>query len=147
MSGDPDTRPGHAAMKRISSRDNPGFKRLKALAHSGRERRKENRTLLDGTHLVAGYLERGDYFLRTNEDGAATVGIGDSYKQLVEQYGETTARHFIEAGVKTDLYAVGNEIDFGICGEFEGDWAKRVSIDWCRANLWPRMMPIMPQAR
>lgn len=44
----------------------------------------------------SGYLERGEYFLRTNEDGAATVGIGDSYKQLVEQYGEEDAKFIWE---------------------------------------------------
>ena len=40
----------------------------------------------------SGYLERGEYFLRTNEDGAATVSMGDGYKQLVEQYGEEDAK-------------------------------------------------------
>lgn len=36
----------------ITSPDNPKFKQLKKLAHSGRERRKLRQTLLDGPHLL-----------------------------------------------------------------------------------------------
>lgn len=42
-------------MKLIQSRDNPFFKQLKKLAESGRERRKQHLTLLDGVHLVSAY--------------------------------------------------------------------------------------------
>jgi RNA methyltransferase, TrmH family len=42
-------------VKRITSRDNPTFKLLRQLAHSGRERRKQGRTILDGLHLVECY--------------------------------------------------------------------------------------------
>ena len=42
-------------MKHIQSRDNPFFKQLKKLAESGRERRKQGVTLLDGMHLVTAY--------------------------------------------------------------------------------------------
>lgn len=42
-------------MTRITSRDNPFFKKLRRLAESGRERRKSGRTLLDGVHLVQAY--------------------------------------------------------------------------------------------
>lgn len=45
-------------MKMITSRDNPTFRQLRALAGSGRERRKENRTLLDGMHLVDAWCRR-----------------------------------------------------------------------------------------
>lgn len=45
----------------------------------------------------AGYLERGDYFLRTGtgEDGVG-VQIGDAYKALVDQYGEDDAKFIWE---------------------------------------------------
>jgi len=46
-------------MKQISSRDNALFKHLKKLAASARERRKSQQTLLDGTHLIAAYLDQG----------------------------------------------------------------------------------------
>lgn len=44
--------------KHISSRDNASFKRLRELNESGRARRKENRTVLDGMHLVECYAAR-----------------------------------------------------------------------------------------
>jgi TrmH family RNA methyltransferase len=46
-------------MKLIQSRDNPFFKELVKLAGSARQRGKENRTLLDGAHLLAAYLDAG----------------------------------------------------------------------------------------
>lgn len=60
-------------MKRISSRDNAAFKRLRQLAHSGRERRKQGRTLADGVHLVQTYLARvgSPELLVASEQGAA----------------------------------------------------------------------------
>jgi TrmH family RNA methyltransferase len=45
-------------LKHISSRDNPLFKQLKKLAASVRERKKTQKTLLDGVHLVSVYLDR-----------------------------------------------------------------------------------------
>ena len=44
----------------------------------------------------AGYMERGDYFLRV-EEGQATMHFGDAYAALVEQYGEEDARYIWEA--------------------------------------------------
>lgn len=43
--------------KHITSRDNSLFKQLKKVADSSRERRKLGKTLLDGAHLVSGYVE------------------------------------------------------------------------------------------
>ena len=45
-------------MKRIVSRDNAHFRELKKLCHSGRERRKTGRIVLDGMHLIEAYVER-----------------------------------------------------------------------------------------
>lgn len=42
-----------------------------------------------------GYLERGDYFLRT-DDGTPKVESGDAYAQLVAQYGEEDAKYIWE---------------------------------------------------
>jgi TrmH family RNA methyltransferase len=44
-------------MKPITSRDNPLFKELRKLAESARERHKTGKLLLDGAHLIQGYLE------------------------------------------------------------------------------------------
>ena len=46
-------------MKRVSSRDNPRFKRVCALAHTARERRRSGLTVLDGPHLIRAALEAG----------------------------------------------------------------------------------------
>ena len=45
-------------MKHIASRDNPHFKALKKLCQSGRERRKANRILLDGIHLIESFVHQ-----------------------------------------------------------------------------------------
>lgn len=44
-------------MKLISSRDNPLYKELKAIAGSAQARRKAGQTLLDGVHLCESYLQ------------------------------------------------------------------------------------------
>ena len=41
----------------------------------------------------AGYIERGNYFLRTSDDGAPEVQVGDAFKALVEKYGEEDAKY------------------------------------------------------
>ena len=46
-------------LKPLASRDNPFVKRLHALAHSARERRKLDETVLDGAHLVEAALAAG----------------------------------------------------------------------------------------
>ena len=47
-------------MKHVSSRENALFKHLKKLTASARERRKSQQTLLDGTHLIAAFLDTGN---------------------------------------------------------------------------------------
>lgn len=44
-------------MKHLASRENPHFKALRKLCQSGRERRKSGRALLDGMHLIEGYVQ------------------------------------------------------------------------------------------
>jgi arabinogalactan endo-1,4-beta-galactosidase len=65
----------------------------------------------------------------------------------VKRYAEATARHFLEAGVQSELYAIGNEIDFGLCGEFEESWAKRVSTDYMAAQIWTKEARIIRAAQ
>lgn len=42
-------------MRHLVSRDNAHFRELKKLCHSGRERRKSGRIVLDGVHLIESY--------------------------------------------------------------------------------------------
>ena len=44
----------------------------------------------------AGYIERGDYYMRTTEDGEE-LQHGDAYAAYVEQYGEENARYIWES--------------------------------------------------
>lgn len=44
----------------------------------------------------SGYMERGEYFLRT-EEGQSVLGYGDAYAAYVQQYGEDNARYIWEA--------------------------------------------------
>ncbi len=46
-------------MKTISSRDNPLIKKVRALAHNARDRRKLGQTILDGAHLVDAAVSAG----------------------------------------------------------------------------------------
>lgn len=46
-------------MKLITSRDNPYFKELLKLSSSAKARRDAGKTLLDGAHLLAAYLDSG----------------------------------------------------------------------------------------
>jgi len=43
----------------------------------------------------SGYMERGEYFLRTDEDGTR-VHAGDEFAAYVEQYGEENARYLMD---------------------------------------------------
>jgi len=45
-------------VKSVTSRDNPLFKHIKALAHSSRERKKSGLALIEGAHLVQAWVER-----------------------------------------------------------------------------------------
>lgn len=45
-------------IRKLTSRDNPFIKALRALAADPREIRRQERTLLDGPHLVEAYLDR-----------------------------------------------------------------------------------------
>jgi arabinogalactan endo-1,4-beta-galactosidase len=65
----------------------------------------------------------------------------------VEAYAARVARRFAEAGVPIDVYEVGNEIDFGVCGEFEEAWPNRVSLEYMSTVRWPAMATILAAAQ
>jgi arabinogalactan endo-1,4-beta-galactosidase len=64
----------------------------------------------------------------------------------VSSYSEETARHFKQAGVETDLYAIGNEIDFGICGEFEEKWERRFDMGYMNERIWSKAAQVIRAA-
>lgn len=71
----------------------------------------------------------------------------DERLRAIETYAERVTRHFQQAGIRPRIFEIGNEIDFGICGVFEPDWARRVSLDYMRTTIWPRMAKIIAAAQ
>lgn len=67
--------------------------------------------------------------------------------RTVAGYARATAAALRARGISGDLYAIGNEIDFGICGEFEDRWERRISLDWMRAEIWPRAAEVITAAQ
>lgn len=65
----------------------------------------------------------------------------------IEAYTENVCRHFADNGINIDTFQIGNEIDFGICGEFEEAWPHRVSIEFMQQKVWPLMVPILKSAQ
>jgi arabinogalactan endo-1,4-beta-galactosidase len=65
----------------------------------------------------------------------------------VAAYAESVVSHLAKTGVDIDTFEIGNEIDFGICGEFEEEWPRRVSLEFMRTQVWPRMVPIIKAAQ
>lgn len=67
--------------------------------------------------------------------------------QTIETYAERAVRHLADAGVDIDLVEIGNEIDFGLCGVFEEEWPKRVSLEYMKTRIWPQMVPLLRAAQ
>jgi arabinogalactan endo-1,4-beta-galactosidase len=65
----------------------------------------------------------------------------------VKRYAQETARQFLGAGIRSDLYETGNEVDFGLCGEFEESWANRVSAQYMGERIWPKEARIIRAAQ
>ncbi len=73
------------SVKAISSRDNPVFKALLALASDRKARRKAGNTLLDGPHLVQAALDAGATFRRlVFSESAAAGDLADWCRKLPE---------------------------------------------------------------
>ncbi|MGM0381461.1 MAG: glycosyl hydrolase 53 family protein [bacterium] len=67
--------------------------------------------------------------------------------QAVEDYTERIARHFQAEGIGIDFYEIGNEIDFGISGEFEERWSHRFNLNWMKTRIWPGAAKIIRAAQ
>jgi len=72
-------------MTMITSRDNPRVRRWRALVRDARERRKEKRALIEGEHLVAGYLDSG----RKIEELILSRSGATTFDALVKRSGKT----------------------------------------------------------
>lgn len=83
-------------MKRISSRDNPGFKALKALVAGTREQRRQGLVLLDGIHPVSAYLDK----------------VGLPRQLIVSEHGLTQAEihALVERAAGVDILLLGDAL-------------------------------------
>lgn len=69
---------------------------------------------------------------------AAWQGLSfDERKAAVRAYSREVVTHFRQAGLRSHLYEIGNEIDYGICGEYPGKSTKKNPAALSR-QLWPR---------
>jgi arabinogalactan endo-1,4-beta-galactosidase len=71
----------------------------------------------------------------------------DDRCRAIEAYAERVTKHLIDRGVNVDTFEIGNEIDFGLCGVFEEEWPKRVSVEYMRARIWSQMLPMIRAAQ
>lgn len=80
-------------MKTVSSRDNPFYKELKALATSSQARRKAGRSLLDGVHLCQSWLDlRGlPAHCVVSEDAMSNPEVAAIVGRVEAQRGPVTA--------------------------------------------------------
>jgi TrmH family RNA methyltransferase len=80
-------------MKNVSSRDNPFYKELKALATSAQARRKAGRSLLDGVHLCQSWLDlRGvPAHCVVSEDALANPEVASIVGRVEAARGHVTA--------------------------------------------------------
>jgi arabinogalactan endo-1,4-beta-galactosidase len=60
----------------------------------------------------------------------------------VRDYSRDVVTHFRKEGLHNHLYEIGNEIDYGICGEYPGKSTKKNPESLSR-NLWPRSAEII----
>jgi arabinogalactan endo-1,4-beta-galactosidase len=55
----------------------------------------------------------------------------------INAYSRDIVAHFRKEGLRSHLYEIGNEIDYGICGEYPGKSTKKNPASLSR-HLWPR---------
>lgn len=66
----------------------------------------------------------------------------DDRVKAVQAYAARVAARFPDQ----ELFEIGNEIDFGLCGEFEEEWGKRLNPATMKATIWPRMVRLIRAA-
>jgi len=86
-----------------------------------------------------------DYVKQPAPAAWASLSFPEKLAQ-VTAYSEQTTRRFQQAGIATDLYEVGNEIDFGICGEFEERWENRFNLAYMSERIWGRAAQVIRAA-
>jgi len=94
-------------------------------------------------------------FLSDNWSDYVKQPVPEKWKNLpftdkinkIREYSKTVVSEFIKTGVTPVIYEIGNEIDFGICGEFENEWHNRFNYEYMKKNIWLKSAQIIAAAQ
>ena len=70
----------------------------------------------------------------------------DGRAAAVRRYARETVAHFRKAGLRSHVYEIGNEIDYGICGVYPGKGTKK-NPESLRRRCWPDAARIITAAQ
>jgi len=59
--------------------------------------------------------------------------------EIIKDYTYNSTKYLLSNDIDSDLYEIGNEIDYGICDIFEYNASRRENINWMSNNTWKKM--------
>lgn len=62
---------------------------------------------------------------------------------IIRNYTKNTTHYLLSNGIDADIYEIGNEIDYGICGIYEEDIVKRENIKLMENHTWDDMSELI----
>ena len=65
---------------------------------------------------------------------------------IIRNYTKNTTKYLLSNGIDADLYEIGNEIDYGICGIFSDYFLEMENIQWMENNTWNDMAKLIKAA-
>jgi arabinogalactan endo-1,4-beta-galactosidase len=65
-------------------------------------------------------------------------------KSIIEEYSRSVSDYFIANGIGVKVYEIGNEIDYGIAGNYSDEYDEDVA--WYKENVWPYEAEILKSA-
>lgn len=80
-----------------------------------------------------------------NDYNWENIGINQK-ANIVRNYTRDITLHFLNNGIDADIYEIGNEIDYGICGIYEEDYFKKENTSYMNNNTWKNMSIIIKAA-
>lgn len=57
-------------------------------------------------------------------------------QEAIENYARAVAERFEDENLKVEMYAIGNEIDYGLCGTYAHNRKSRKRFNWLRKRIW-----------
>lgn len=62
---------------------------------------------------------------------------------IIRNYTKNTTQFLLLNGIDAEVYEIGNEIDYGICGIFEENVVMRENSQWMENNTWDNMAELI----